>query len=194
MDKNVLGQGREIPLDDEGLQDMLAGGPSVPVSGAKPDLPPPPEPKRSSSKEVEASESSLPIEGEGPDEELKKSMILPSESEQAALQSKYGELKVVPIPYTRSDGKIQTYILKRLTRSQWRTAEEKSLSLANAKGISPDEIFKEKVVCQAVVWPHLEEHDVSLTPPGLVPTLYGVIEQMGCFFNPDAIMSVSFNL
>jgi hypothetical protein len=202
MDKNPLGDGRQIPLDDEGLRDMLASGPPPPessVSGEVPPMPiaPPPAPSSPPSKEASSSAGDIPLPtaGEGPDEEMKERMILPSEAEKSVLKAKFGSLRVVPLPYTRGDDKVQTYVLRQLTRSQWRTMEAAARKVAESKpGISAEEIFQEKIVAQAVVWPNLPEHEIAASPPGLVPTLFGIIQQMGLFFNPDIIMSLSFTL
>jgi hypothetical protein len=197
MEKNSLGDGRMIPMDNQGLQDMLSAGPSASVSDVSPVIPDIPqvqepapvvvEPQAKASEAIEA--------GDGPDEDMKKEMILPSDDEKARLKAAYGMLRVVPIPYSREDGKIQTYILRQLTRSQWRTNEDVSRKLAeNKPGVPPDEIFQEKIVAQAVVWPNLPEHQIAAAPAGLVPTLFGIVQQMGLFFNPEAIMAVSFTL
>ena len=202
MEKNPLSDGRMIPMDDSGLQAMLSAGPDgreSTVSGEIPPMPEPPHPEPQAEavnpSVSENSKSETPVPDEGPDEDMMQQMALPTEAEKARLKSQYGMLRVVPIPYTRSDGKIQTYILRQLTRSQWRTQEEIARKVAESKpGVSADEIFQEKIVAQACVWPDLQEHQIAASPPGLVPTLFGVVQQMGLFFNPEAIMAVTFTL
>lgn len=206
MDKNPLGDGRMIPMDDAGLQAMLSSGPGSHESDVAGEIPPMPQPEPTVAPEVkpEAAAPALepsasdpppkaPLVDEGPNEDMKSQMILPSEEEKAILKAKYGMLRVVPIPYARSDGKVQTYILRQLTRSQWRTMEDASRKIAESKpAMSAEEIFQEKIVAQATVWPNLQEHQIAASPPGLVPTLFGIVQQMGLFFNPEAIMSVTF--
>lgn len=211
MDKNPLGDGRTIPIGDEGLDlaTMLQSGPSVPQSSVSGEIPPMPEqqplpgmeqmvapPEPAPAPEAPTAKAApAPAPDEGPDEDMMSQMVLPNEKEKAALKAAHGVLRVVPIPYTRADGKIQTYVLKQLTRSQWRTMEENARRIADAKpGVAAEEIFQEKIVAAACVWPSLPEHRIATMPPGLVPTLFGVIQQMGLFFNPEAIMSVTFTL
>jgi len=196
MEKNPLSNDREFPIDAVGLQDILAGGPSAPQHEVQGEIPPQPEvvviePVIKESKQA-ADETD---QSDGPDEAMKEQMILPSEAVKAQLKEKYGVLRVVPIPYTREDGKIQTYILRTLTRSQWRAMEVGARKIAESKPDVPaEEIFQEKIIVQACVWPNLPEHEIAASPPGLVPTLFGIVQQMGLFFNPEAIMSVTFTL
>lgn len=209
MDKNPLSDGRKIPMDDEGLQAMLSAGPDPIESDVVPEIPSMPQQSSLPGMEPEVVSAPQPqpapvaaeppqkppVVDEGPDEDMKSQMVLPSDREKEVLKAKYGTLRVVPIPYTRSDGKVQTYILRQLTRSQWRTMEDAARKIAEAKpGIPPDEIFQEKIVARATVWPDLQEHQIAASPPGLVPTLFGIVQQMGLFFNPEAIMSVTFTL
>jgi len=190
MDKNPFDGSRELPYDDESLKAMLESGPSAPISSIKKEIPPMP------TSSVPSKESSAKEEGQdGPDEEARQSMILPSESEKVALRRKFGELRVVPFPYSRADNKIDCYVLRKLTRSQWRALEDASRKVAeNRPNVSADEIFQEKVVSAAMVWPAMPETEIALTPPGLVPTLFAIIQQMGLFFNPEVIMSLTFSL
>jgi len=202
MDKNPLGEGREIPMDDQGLIDMLSAGPSGIESSVHGEIPPQvegtfPLPNVSSEENLSQVETKQkqPVLDEGPDEAMKEQMVLPDEKIKAALKAKYGLLRVVPIPYTRDDGKIQCYILRQLTRSQWRTMESSARKIAESKpNLLPDEIFQEKIIATACVWPSLPEHQIATSPAGLVPTLFGVVQQMGLFFNPEAIMAVTFPL
>lgn len=194
MNKNPLSDGREIPLDNGALQSMLANGPSAPTSTVSGEIPPMPQVELPVTS-AEESETSSPIVNEGPNEDMRKNMILPSDKEKANLKARYGMLRVVPMPYTREDNKVQTYVLRKLTRSQWRAMEEASGKIAESKpGIPPMEIFQEKIVSMACVWPALPEHEISASPPGLVPTLFAIIQQMGLFFDPEAIMNLSFVL
>jgi len=187
MDKNPFDSGRELPYDDESLKAMLEAGPSAPISSVKKEIPPMPS-NVSSSPETKT-------DGEGPDEVARESMILPSESEKITLRKKFGELRVVPFPYSRSDNKIDCYVLRKLTRSQWRALEDSARKVSESRpNVSADEIFQEKVVASAVVWPALPETEIALTPPGLVPTLFAIIQQMGLFFNPEVIMQLTFSL
>ncbi len=191
MEKNVISDNRQVMIDEVNLDAILQGGPSALQSEVASQIPPPPQaPVQPAPVAVEA-----PVPDEGPDEKVKSQMVLPSEQEKAALKAKYGMLRVVPIPYMLEDQKIQTYVLRRLTRSQWRATEETSAKIAEAKpGVAAEEIFQERIVATAVVWPNLPEHEIALSPPGLVPTLFGIIQQMGCFFNPEAIMGLTFTL
>jgi hypothetical protein len=193
MDKNPIGEGRQIPMDDKGLMDMLSAGPGGIESSVQGEIPLQPISKTSPQEAPPAEKA--PVSDEGPDDEMRDKMILPDEKTKALLKAKYGVLRVVPIPYTRGDGKIQCYILRQLTRSQWRTMEDGARKIAeNKPNVSPDEIFQEKVIATACVWPNLPEHEIASSPPGLVPTLFGIVQQMGLFFNPEAIMSVTFTL
>jgi hypothetical protein len=138
---------------------------------------------------------SIPAVDEGPDEELKAKMILPTEEEKSHLKARHGFLRVVPMPYVREDQKVQTYILRQLNRSQWRAMEEASRKIAEAKpGLSLDSIFQEKIVTLALVWPNIQEYELAVHPAGLVPTLFGVVQQMGLFFDPEALMRLTFVL
>ncbi len=196
MDKNPLSDNRQIPMDNAGLQAMLAGGPSTISSTVSGEVPPLPDTNVQPSVEEQASPSDpSPVVDEGPADDMKNQMILPSEQEKVALRARFGTLRVVPIPYTRGDGKIQTYILRSLTRSQWRTMEDGAKKIAEAKpNMTAEDIFQEKIVSTACVWPDLPEHKIATLPPGLVPTLFGIVQQMGLFFNPEAIMSVTYIL
>ncbi len=195
---------RQVPgIDAVNIEEIMAQGPSVPKSEVVPSIPampaqvqaqvqapsPPPE------QEVAMSPQS-PKEGEGPKDDFKKDFLLPTEQEKARLRQQFGELRVVPIPYNRADGKVQCYVLRQLTRQHWRSMEDSSRELAEKKGGNADalEIFQEKIVAHAVVWPDFEEHHIKLSPAGLAPTLFGVVQQMGLFFDPDKIMSITFPL
>jgi len=183
---------RELPfeetLTEEGLQAVLNRGPSAPTSEAKPSPPPPPS-------EVPSREEK-PAEG-GLEAGLRESTVLPSEAEKAMLKQRYGEgLYVVPVPFLRDDGKAQGYVVRPLTRGQWRALEDQARKTAEAKGdVDPDYIFQEKVVAQAVVWPKgVEEHTMMAQPAGLIPTLFDIVRQKSLFLNPDVLMSYTFPL
>lgn len=201
--ENKAGSDRELLIDNVDLDSILANGPSVPQSNVAGEIPPMPV---AEVRPVQAEEKPLAeppkeqefvpiIPNEGPDKDMKNQMILPSDAEKAGLKARYGNLRVVPMPYTRGDNKIQTYVLRVLTRSQWRTMEDGARKIAeNKPGVPAEEIFMEKIVSMACVWPALEEHMLATQPPGLVPTLFGIVQQMGLFFDPQVIMSATFAL
>jgi len=200
MSGNQIADGREIPMemamDTEGLQAALAAGPPAPESEVKPEIPPLPEAPQEASGPVAADVKRTSVAGEGPDEDTMKLMILPSEKEKRILKEKFGsDLRVVPLPYSRTDGKADTYVLRRLTRAQWRAMEDAANKVAEVKpGVQADEIFQEKIVALAVVWPGVEEYKMQALPAGLVPTLFGIVQQMGLFFNPEVLMAGTFAL
>lgn len=207
---------RDVPMDDDALADMLSRRPGeaaeiereIPVPPPRPKIerapqlqqrpirppqpkapepPPPPEP--------EETEARAPVEGEGPNDEMKLQMLLPDERTRDKLRQMYGELKVVPIPYMKVDGKYKCYILKTLMRSEWRAAEEAANKVKESKpNVSLQDILEEKIVSRAVVWPNLPEHEMFQLPAGLVSTLFGITQQMACFFNPEAVMQLTFSL
>lgn len=201
-DNLSISEGREIPETTEDLQDFLAKGPSVPTSSVQPEIPPMPTIDTLSAvaevplEDPKSEVLDPPVPDEGPDEEAKKLMMLPNEAQKALLKKKYGDnLKVVPLPYARGDGKIQTYILRQLNRAQWRAMEADARKIAESKpGIPAEEIFQEKIISLAVVWPRIDESTMQIQPAGLIQTLFGITQQMGLFFNPEAIMSVTFTL
>jgi hypothetical protein len=195
MENNTFNSERAIPIDNAGLQEMLKSGPSVPKSEVQRSIPPMPEANPINSNP--ASESPSDDSKEDPKQEKPdlENYLLPSEEMKQRLKSQYGELLVVPVPSKRDDGKVVVYILKSLTRSQWRAAEEQARKIAEAKpNVSPDEIFQEKIVSMAAVWPEIPEHKVSATKAGLIPTLFGIIQQQSLFFNPEALMTLTFTL
>jgi hypothetical protein len=195
MSENGISDNRHLIIDDVNLDNILANGPSAPKPGVVPKIPSMPQQVREQVEEKKAESPEVPVPDEGPDDEMKEQMVLPDEKTKADLKARYGLLRVVPIPYMRQDGKIQTYILRQLTRSQWRATEDMATKIAESKpGIPAEEIFQEKIIATAVVWPHFDETEIKLTPPGLVPTLFGIVQQMGLFFNPEAIMAVTFTL
>jgi hypothetical protein len=126
---------------------------------------------------------------------MKENYVLPSESEKAQLKAKYGELLVVPVPYARPDDKVKVYIIRQLNRTQWRAMEEKARNISKDKpNVNPDELFHESIVSLAVVWPPLPEHEIAKSAAGLVPTLFGVVQQKSLFFNPEVLMNLTFTL
>jgi hypothetical protein len=137
-----------------------------------------------------------PLRENAPDEDMKKELALPDERTRAALKQQYGAmLRVVPIPFARADGLTQTYVLRQLTRAQWRAMEDKTRnSVAGGSGEDPDGLFQENIVLLATVWPKFEEITVKAQPAGLIQTLFGVVQQMGLFFNPEALMQYTFPL
>jgi len=153
-------------------------------------------PEQAPQQPASQAEVAAPGTGEGPDDNMRKDMILPTDAEKAILKQQYpGPLRVVPIPYSREDGKIVCYILRQLTRAQWRAMEDAARMIAESKpDVSANEIFMEKIVCLASVWPDLQEHQIRVAPAGLVPTLFGIVQQMGLFFDPEVIMQVTFAL
>ena len=203
MSDNSIDEERMPIIDSVHLGDILQGGPSVPIHEVSGEIPPMPSASDSVSSVPDKPSAPLaeepqvvspPLPNEGPDDEMKAQMVLPSEKEKERLRQQYGILRVVPMPYTRSDGKVQTYILRQLTRSNWRALEEQTRNVAEHKTVPPQEIFQEKIVASAVVWPPLPEHEIARSPAGLVPTLFGIIQQMGLFFDPEAIMSLTYVL
>jgi hypothetical protein len=182
---------RDIPMDDEALKDMLSRRPGSSVEierEAPPEMPVIPS-------QGKAKAVTLPQENEGPDKEMKSTMRLPPEDVRKRLKAKYGELKVVPIPYLSGDDGVQCFVMKTLMRSEWRAAEEFAAKTAESKpGVSPQEILEEKVVARAIVWPEFPESEFPAQPAGLITTLFGIAQQMACFFNPEAIMQLTFSL
>lgn len=184
---------REIPFDripagDDDLRAMLTAGPDVVTSEARPPIPPMPEVKVESSKPVQASSDS-------PDPSVLAELGLPGEREKALLKQKFGELRVVPIPFAGPEGRPQAYILRKLTRGNWRAMRDAAAKIVeNKPGRDPDEVFQEKIVEMAVVWPALGPHWSEESPPGLIPTLFGVVQSMGLFFDPAAVMQMTFLL
>lgn len=194
-DSNIPSVG--VPMDTAGLQEMLNSGPSIseePLEGPSPFESQPQEQKVS---EVSQAESTPVLPGDGPDEAAKSQMILPTEKEKALLKKKYPgvDLKVVPVPYSGTDGKMQCYVVRSLSFAQWRSCETTAAKVSESKpGIPAEEILAEKVVASALVWPNIPEQELMVQKAGLVPTLYGVIQQLCLFFNPDAIARLTFTL
>lgn len=185
----------DVPLDSEGLQAMLASGPpEPPTSSVRPDLPPPPQSSEPTPvAEHGVTHDALPETGE---ENLRDSCNLPDEKTQAALKARYGELRVVPIPFSEGDdGKFRAYILRPLTRMQWRKFEEGAMQIVEKKGgATYEDILADKVVAAAVVWPGIPEHEQPLSRAGLIPTLFGCAQSISWFFNPEALMRATFPL
>jgi hypothetical protein len=189
---------REVPFDripggDEDLRAMLNAGPDV-ISSVKPE--PPPMPQSEVAEPTKSEVLATPPSQPGmPDPAVLAELGLPSEKERAALKSRHGELRVVPIPWAGVDGKPQAYILRKLTRGNWTAMRTNAVKLAESKpGRDPDEIFAEKIVEMAVVWPRLGPTWADESSPGLIPTLFGIIQQMGLFFDPAAMMGMTFLL
>ncbi len=195
MEKNIMGAGREIPMDNTSLQEALARGPQAPTSTIKPEVPPMPSTVDPEIVKAEAKTETGPSEEEI-DAQRREEMILPTKAEIEMLRAKYGSCRVVPMPFTEVEGKVQTFVLRGLTRVHWRQLIADAAKIADSKpDITADEIFQDKVVSQAVVWPPtFQEHTIGQGAPGLVPTLFGVVQQMGLFFNPESIMAYTFTI
>jgi hypothetical protein len=183
-------------IDEVDLDKIMASGPSIPNKGVQKEVPNMPLPSQALLEDNPIQEEKEGLTGEEIQKKREEFLLLPSEKEQANLKQRWKELRVVPIPYSdKEEGKMKVYILRQLTRANWRAMMDNAVKLAaNRKDGNADELFKEKIVCMATVWPNLDESYISQTPPGLVDTLFGVIQQMGFFFNPDTIMELSYIL
>jgi len=195
-----------LPLDNDALTEFLKAGPQVVRS--KPDLPPMvaavPDALRSGVKaevrmpEPEEEMPLPPVFEDGPSDELRAKMVLPTDKEKAFLKHHYGQfgqLKVVPIPfYSKDPDKIQCFVLAPLTRMQWRKSEEKAKTLAESKPVPVDEIFMEDVVMKSIVWPKFDNTSLAEQPAGLIVSLFGIVQNLCLFFEPEKLLSVSFNL
>jgi hypothetical protein len=216
MEKGKIGAGGQLPMgpdspmDTDALQQMLARGPGGVESEVRPSIPdmpkmqkveprPAPIPEAEPQKEVgfepgkTGDEASLKKE-----KQLRDLCILPPKGEQEKLKAKFGELRVVPIPFSRPDDQVKAYVLRPLTRAQWRRAEETALKVAEAKGgLSAghiQELVAERIVAQSVVWPQLPGGPLEGLKAGLIPTLHGIVQKISWFFDPDALMDATFVL
>ena len=218
MEKGRIGAGEQIPMgpdspmDTDALQQMLSRGPAGVESEVRPEAPEPPQLQR-----VEPIPAPIPQAEPAPqgdtgfepgktgdeaslkkEKQLRDLCILPPEGMQQKLKEKFGELRVVPIPFSGPDDKVKAYVLRPLTRAQWRKAEENGLKVAEAKGGLPpahiQELIAERIVVQSVVWPNLPEHELGFQKAGLVPTLHGIVQKISWFFDPDALMEATFTL
>jgi len=199
-----------VPMNMEEVMAAMQKPPAV-LSSVKPTIPLHPDLKEAQERaeknmEVPVTELSVSepmssgteesLQSEGPTEAMKKDMILPSEKEKAQLKKTFGHvpMRVVPIPYSRGDGKTQTYVLRQLNRAQWSAARSKAQQIAPNKPDTPiDEIFAEYIVREAVIWPGLPPH-LHTTAAGLVETLFGIVQQMGLFYDPAQLMAFTFPL
>lgn len=184
-----------LPLDTEELKAMLST-PIKPQSSIKTEVPAQSSLDLDDKVEKLVQTNSEASEEQKLEEARKKFMILPTDKEKRQLQAEYPGvfLRVVPMPYTRPDGKMQTYILRQLTRAQWTACKNKALTVMKSKpDMNPDDIFAEYLIREAVVWPSLPVH-IQATPAGLVETLFGVIQNMGLFFDPAELMAQTFPL
>jgi hypothetical protein len=191
---------REIP-EGADLEDLLNSAAGT-VQSIKPKLPPKPKVRDSDQDKespiIEAEEPPPPPPEDLLGDEMKAQMILPSEREKALLKQRYGGfLRVVPLPYMREDGKIQTYVLRPLTRGNWKKHLEMAQKIVEGKPgleLSIEDVFQEKVVAFCVVWPAIDDSSLSEERAGLIPTLFGVVQQISLFLSPEVVANLSFNL
>jgi len=189
---------REFPVDiagtTDGLKAMLAVGPGGPEDNVKPEIPEMPKFGTPLVEDEGVVSEKTSSEGE---EKREEAYSLPDEATKQKLKAQYGDaLRVVPMPYDRMENnKIKTYILRQLTRIQWQRLEQEVEKIAAVKPKeNHEEIFMEKVVCAACVWPQLEEPFIKTYPAGLIQTLFGIVRQQGLFFDPEILMSATFAL
>lgn len=214
--RNLTGIGEQVPADaplsSEALQAMLRAGPPGTVRGSRPEMPEMPEPDDNTdlpfteeftdssteepSPEFEMGVTENEIPKEMSEKEIRESCILPPKEKQDQLKQKYGELRVVPIPFSAGEKKqLKAFIIRPLSGMAWRKFEEIAAKSAEQKpGVSFDEIFQMKVVSNAIVWPATSEQQLSMQRAGLVSTLFGVVQIISWFFNPESLMRATFVL
>lgn len=175
---------------DQIVEELKRSGAAVESSRRAPVQAPPPEP----------APPPVPEPGE-PEADLarvvRERTALPDEATKVALKKQYGKsLTVVPFLSEDDNKKMQAVIVKPLTRSEWRAAEEAAQKLAESKpGRAPLDIFQERIVTRAVVWPkNMFEPTADQVRAGLVPTIYGVVERISWFYDVDTLMSLTFTL
>lgn len=185
--------------DDVQFQNFLKAGPS-----AAPSLIPNLTPPEAKEAEPVINEEALKRDLEEkvdeekektPEMELRGRTYLPSEKEIQQLKARWQGLKVVPVPYDRTDGLYQGYILRPLTRGEWDVMMKDSAKIAESKPhVDPDLILAEKIVQKSLCWPNLREDLYIAQKAGLVPSLFGVVQQISLFFDPSALAQMMFEL
>jgi hypothetical protein len=202
-----------MPLDDDALARMMGAGPSAQVaSEIRPDVPPIPQPTEPAVPyQPQAQMLPLPSETEeaqaedGTEDDPPKPMItkedldLPDERTQAHLKKKWeriGDLTILPFFDQEQDDtkKIKAYIVRPIQRGQWKALIEDSRAAAANSKRDADEIFMDKLVTAAVVWPQLNEQLLPTTRAGFVPTIAEVVRSLSWFYDPATLLNVSIKL
>lgn len=199
-------------MDDDQLAQLMSSGPTVGQN--KRPLPPQPKVQGKSNKRIsmpvftpppveeeESEETDVPVVNEEPKEEedmladLKAKVILPSEEEKNLLKQRYRSgLTVVPMLSQREDGLIEGFIVRPLSRAQWRKAQEYTSEMNGKTKKSAEDLFMEKIVTMSVVWPEIQPATLEVKPAGFVPTIYGVVEKISWFFDVNTLMNITFAL
>lgn len=185
----------DAPMDVGALQAMLASGNPARIEQAEPELPPMPEPE-DMTPAFEQGVTAEEIPTGKTEVETRDMCLLPPKAQQEQLKAKFGELRVIPIPFSMAgEKKLKAFIVRPLSGMAWRKYEETAVKVAEkTPGVPWQEIFQRKVVEAAVVWPQANEQQLLMQRAGLVPTLFGVVQIISWFFDPEALMKATFVL
>jgi hypothetical protein len=191
MEYGIIDGERNIPMDTEALKQMLSQRPMEAESELEDRRTLPPDPTRLEAQEVPPEKKGV-VEPTSEPETMRDAMLLPPQVTIDKLKAQYGELRACPMLAIDKEKKAKTYILKILNRAEWRAAQELANKISESK---PDrtfgDILEEKIVYRALVWPRVPEAEFALLPAGLITTLFGVAQQMACFYSPEAVMQFS---
>jgi len=125
---------------------------------------------------------------------IKSRLDLPSEEEREKLKQQFGELTVIPL--VSDSPKIRAVIVRPLNRSEWRAAETSALKTAESNpNVNAEELFRDKVVEMAIVWPsNVSRLQFDKERAGFVPSIHAVVSSLSWFFDPAALLNMTFSL
>ncbi len=193
----------EMSLDPEaGLRKLMSAGPSVERIAQEVAQKPAKEP-------VQAETPVVPEEDEEKNEEksavslkdmLRSKLSLPSAEEIAKLKAQHRvrSLTVIPMIVDNEWNEVQYFIVKPLNRARWRAAMDVVAQRVKQGAVSenqdPEEVFASRLVTEAIVYPQIIEGQLDSLPAGLVPTIFGIVQKLSWFFEPEKLINLTITL